>query len=418
MIFALALASLIFPFETKQSAEIVVDLPLRAPACDWAIAGKEAAVADVYLDGKLQQNVFVFGSAEPEAYTIFLGHLEPARHELRVERNAQYSAAACSLVATKTALAVREIPKGDAAYFSIANAPILYARKNTIGKFSDIPLVTYFDESEENGQRILQYTVIFSNEDGGTNTRALMARWGRTTDIEYVYRGPVGTDGIVTRAIIQGRDHKDVDFSGKREGPHPILIPITDNNMVGDNDTSALRFQIAPGRHDAKLQSREAMMPPWTYMMMTKEMIREEKLRQYGVVAGDKISDPRNYLYVDYDVANHDSAVNVNVRLRSGETVYGSSLGRLDYAISRDGWVQTTVELPPKTNATDIGEVSFECLVAPPEKGKAIAHNGTCHVGNAFAFLLGEDFRSSRHLELNVNKDIPTGHALAAIPAR
>ena len=418
MIFAVALASLLFRFEVKQPAEIVVDLPVRAPNCDWAVPGKEAAVADVYIDGKLQQNVFVFGSVEPSAYPLFLGVLTPGHHELRVDRNAQYSAPACNVVATKDTVSAREIPKGDPAYAAIANAPILYARKNTIGKFSDIPLITYFDEIEEGGQKVLQYTVIFSNEDGGTNTRALMARWGRTTDIEYIYRGAVGTDGTITQAIIQGRNHKDVEFAGQREGSHPILIPVTDNNMVGDNDTSALRFQIPPGRHEAKTQTREAMMPPWSYSVMTKEMIREAKLREYGVVEADKISDPRNYLYVDYDVTNHESAVNVNVRLRTAGTIYSSSLGRLDYAISRDGWVQTTVELPPGTKAGDIAEVSFECLVAPPEAGKPIANHGTCHVGQAFGFVLAEDFRASEPLKLNVGRDIPTGQSWGVSTSR
>ena len=69
-----------------------------------------------------------------------------------------------------------------------ANAPILFARLNTVGKFSDIPLLLYCERLQENSEPVLQYTVIFSNEDGGTSTRALMARWGRSTDIEYVYK--------------------------------------------------------------------------------------------------------------------------------------------------------------------------------------------------------------------------------------
>jgi hypothetical protein len=418
MILALALAApLLFQFQVKQPAEITAELSLSAPDCDWAVPGKEAAVADVYLDGKAQQNVFVFGSASPGIYHIFLGRLSPGQHDLRIERNAQYSAPACNVVAKYDRFQVHEIPPGHAAYAMLANAPILYARKNTIGKFSDIPLLAYADQTDENGEKILQYTVIFSNEDGGTNTRALMARWGRTTDIEYVYRGPVRPDGLVSRAIIQGRGHKDVDFSGKKDGTHPILIPVTDNNMVGDDETSALRFQIVPGEHNDALQSREAMMPPWTYEVMTKEMIREGKLRPYGVLDGDKISDPRNYLYVDYDVKNRDSAVNVNVRLKTGQAIYGSSLGRLDYAISRDGWVQTTVELPPNTRPDQIADISFECLVAPPEQGRQIAHSGTCHIGGAYAFLLRQDFAPAQQLRIDVNADFPTGRAIAVVPS-
>jgi hypothetical protein len=149
---------------------------------------------------------------------------------------------------------------------------------------------------------------------------------------------------------------------------------------------------------------------------MTKEMIREGKLRPYGVVAGEKISDPRNYAYIDYDVTNHDSAVNVNVRLSSGRTIYSSSLGRLDYTIFRAGWVQTTIELPPNTKQGDIVEVTFECLVAPPESGKQLAHSGTCHIGNAYGFMLQPDFAPSPRFTVDVNADIPTGQAIALKP--
>ena len=33
----------------------------------------------------------------------------------------------------------------------------------------------------------LRYSVVFSNEDGGTPADRLLATWGRLTDIEYVY---------------------------------------------------------------------------------------------------------------------------------------------------------------------------------------------------------------------------------------
>jgi len=81
---------------------------------------------------------------------------------------------------------------------------VLFARANTVAKPSDIPLIVYCERLSENGVGFLQYTVIFSNEDGGTSTRALMARWGRTTDVEYVYRAFPG------RATIQAKDHKEV----------------------------------------------------------------------------------------------------------------------------------------------------------------------------------------------------------------
>ena len=89
----------------------------------------------------------------------------------------------------------------------LAHGPILYARVNTIGRVTDITLLSYCERLVENGRAVLQYTVIFSNEDGGTSTRALMSRWGRTTDVEYIYRAWLDARGNVERATIQARDH-------------------------------------------------------------------------------------------------------------------------------------------------------------------------------------------------------------------
>src|SRR5207248_4961239 len=102
----------------------------------------------------------------------------------------------------------------------LIHAPILYARPNTIGKFTDIPLITYCERLQEDGFPILQYTVIYSNEDAGTSTRALMARWGRTTDIEWVYKAFLSRNGTEHHATIQAASHKEIQFKGKREGMH------------------------------------------------------------------------------------------------------------------------------------------------------------------------------------------------------
>src|SRR5260221_13254626 len=95
---------------------------------------------------------------------------------------------------------------------------------------------------------------------------------------------------------------------------------------------------------------------------MARELKRENKLRSFGSVDGEKASDPRNYLYIEAKVVNRDSGVAVVVRLRGEDRWFSSHLGRNDYAISRDGWVRTTVELRPGTKAEQIDEIGFECL--------------------------------------------------------
>jgi hypothetical protein len=382
-----------FHFLLSRPAEVVAEISLSSPGSDWSAAGREGAVANVTLDGSHTQNVMVSTGPAPRTYRIFLGEVGPGEHDILVERNAEHSAKGSDLNIQDAKLV--PYTTEDPYYGVLASAPVLYARQNTIDKFSDVPLLAYCERLVENAKPLLQYTVIFSNEDGGTSTRALMARWGRTTDIEYLYRGFLGSDGKVKTARIQGRNHVESDFQGAHDGSHPILIPVTDNNMVGTDGTSALRFQPAPVVVDLTTRSRESVMDehaPYFYDVMVKELEREQKLRPYGIVDGEKISSPRNYLYVDYRASNHNAALAAKVRLKSGEKIQSSDLGRIDYAIARDGVVRTTVELPPGTTADQITEIGFECIVAAPPTGKPIAHSGTCEILQVNkAFLMDQD---------------------------
>src|SRR5688500_2188467 len=96
------------------------------------------------------------------------------------------------------------------------------------------------------GGKRYRYSVIFSNEDGGTPGDRLMATWGRTTDIEYVYSVEVGNDGTIRAEDMQGPDHKILPFAGKREGRHPLLWVSTDNNMVLDTGATTVRYAPVP----------------------------------------------------------------------------------------------------------------------------------------------------------------------------
>ena len=386
-------------FRVTQAAEVVADIEMRAAGFDWAIDGKEAPIASVTTDSGPAQHVMLYAGPAKFHYKLFLGALTQGEHELTI---------AGSGFETRS-VAFREVAGADADFAMLANAPVVFARKNTIGKFTDIPLVLYAERLMEDGHPLLQYTMIFSNEDGGTSTRALMARWGRTTDIEYLYKAYLDPAGKLAKATIQARDHKEIEFTGKRDGAHPLLIPVTDNNMVAGDETSSIRYQIAPVLVDLTNHSREWVMDenPITYEVMQKELVREKKLRPFGVVDGEKISDPRNYLFVDYKATNTGGALAVQVRLKNESRRFSSSLGRTDYAIGRSGWVRTTVELPPGTKADQLAELGFECVV--PAHG----HSGVCQletVDKAF-FLEGPPFFSMRTAAA-----IPTGQTLIFVP--
>lgn len=374
-----ALAQGPFKFHVARTAEVVAELDLASPGSNWGQSGHEAALADILIDGKISQNVMVSTGGDRHTYPIFLGQLAPGEHTLVVEQNKRYSAPGSGL--SPLGARFREIEPGSDDYLAVANAPVLFARRDTLGKFTDIPLIVYVEHLTDSGHSMLQYTVIFSNEDGGTSTRALMARWGRTTDVEYVYKVWLDPRGGMARATIQANGHKEVEFRGRREGAHPLLIPVTDNNMVSDGEPSAIRYQIAPVGADLSRHSREEVIDqhPFAYRIMAEELGREGKLRSFGTVDGQKISDPRNYIYIEAHVDNAHSGLLALVRLKNGTRWLSSNLGREDYAIERDGWVRTTIELPPNSNPSDVAEVGFGCIVVRPDHHE-LPVSGSCRL--------------------------------------
>ncbi|MDX1981891.1 MAG: response regulator [Bryobacteraceae bacterium] len=360
-----------FPFQLDSAAEVVAELDLSAPDADWGRQGRESVLAVLTLDGAKQQNVMVYAGAQRHRYAVFLGPLEPGAHQVKIERHPDLTPRGLNLAIH--GVTYREYKPQDADYAVIASAPVLFARANTLRKFSDIPLLTYCERLPDGS---LRYSVIFSNEDGGTSTRALMARWGRATDIEHVYQVWPDKAGNAVKSLIQTRDHKDVPFQGQRDGQHPLLGVVTDNNMVGEGRTS-IRYQLAPVVVTLNSASREQVMDehPLTYLISARELEREGKLRKFGAFEGTNISNPENYLFVEARVVNKGARLAVLVRLEGDNFFRSSHLGVYDMAIERSGWVRTAIELPPATQPAQVAEIALQCLPEAKSDG-----SGTCRV--------------------------------------
>lgn len=364
----LPIAAKDFPFDSS-GGEMIAELDLSSPASDWAKSGSECAVARVLIDGQLNQHVLVFAERR-DSVKIFLGAVARGSHKLTVERDERYSAAGSNLE-------IRKASFRNESSDLIANAPILFARTDTIGKFSDVPLLMYVERLPAG----LQYTVVFSNEDGGHSTRGLLARWGRTTDIEYIYRLEQAN------GFIQTRDHQDVPFDGEKEGRHPLLIPVTKNNMVGPllQDTAGrgeLRFQLVPIEIELKDHSRETVMDrnPWTYAVASKELIREGRLPEIG--------DPRNYLYIEASIRNANSRLAFKAKSVVDTDWRRSDRGDQRLAVERSGWVRMAIEMAPGTSPKQVTAFALECL---PEGGKPI-----CSAERVSAFFLTPDYVPGR----------------------
>jgi len=144
---------------------------------------------------------------------------------------------------------------------------------------------------------VLTYSLIWSNEDGGTNTPALMARWGRTTDIEWIYSVELDEHGdrVPGTDTYQAANHQTLHFTGRYEDAHAVLSTCTSNNNMCDVADDPMRFFLSTLLTRPADQPREYLMDTnaWTYQIMAKEMIREGKIEAAGPVtaATPEVSD-------------------------------------------------------------------------------------------------------------------------------
>ena len=261
-------------------------------------------------------------------------------------------------------------------YAAARYAPVLYGRNlpDLGGRFqnnrTDTPLVAWHQvlPAATPGHSVIEYSVIWSNEDGGTDTAALMARGV----------GPPTSSGSTgSRSTRQGRRvpgtgvyqapaHATLTFHGHYDGTHPLLETCTANNNVCDKVTDPMRFALSTREVLPAGQPREHEMDlhPWTYQVMAREMVREHQIESPSDPATIEVGDQRSYLYVtvDHDTAPPGSAsavgLAVEVRLKGDPTTYTSHHGNAFLTVNRDDPAATTVELPVGRTAADVASIS------------------------------------------------------------
>jgi len=304
---------------------------------------------DIAVDGEVRTTVLLFSKIGHPAYTALLHALSAGKHGVVVQPSPHWP---WTWGVTVPAIAVA--PAQQSIWMS--HAPALWVRADTVGTSSDLPLLMYVEDMRASGTGLLRYSVIFSNEDGGTATPALLARWGRTTDIEMMYEEE-WRDGKVVNSRYQGPDHKVLDYKGPRDGEHPTLIDATLNNVFLDRGRSAARVALVPILVDLQSATRESVMDkePWTYRRMADELQEEGKTAVYG--------DVRQYLYVEAKLTLQDAAVAASAKGDDG-TWRSSDRGMKDLAVDRNGWVR--IAIPASRTATD---VAFQCYPTKPAPG-------------------------------------------------
>lgn len=360
----------------ERAAEVVAEVRVRCARCDWGRPGREAAVLRLSLDGAYAQHlVLTHGTG---TYRVALGRLEAGSHALQVALDTGVS---CHGVGPVDVDAVRFEPAvaGSPEEEALAHAPYVYLREDSLPRFTDLPLVMWYETDALPSGRRLRYSVIFSNEDGGTPPDRLMATWGRVTDIEYVYGVELDAQGQMVREEYQGKDHTLPAFGGRREGARPLLWVTTRNNMVGESGETTYRVSPAPVPFDLTGVSREAVMDahPWTYAVSAAEVRREGRVRKDARPGSKQIPDPRRFVYVEACADTSDATVAFAVGWRrQGRTEWKwSDAGELKWRIyrSRDngdnGCFRGAVAVAD--GDAPINDLRFRAFVRPLRDGEA-----------------------------------------------
>jgi hypothetical protein len=367
------------PLSVSTAADDHVVLELEA---DDRAARDIAAVGAlvVKVDGQERQLILLTPGTGRTSYDALLGPLPAGVHPIALERSALWTWPEGLRIARMSS---RVVPAAAADSVVLAQTPTLGIRADTIGTASDIPLVLYVEDDRREGRGWIRYSVIISNEDGGTATPALMARWGRTTDIELIYEVEMDGQRLV-RDRFQGPDHEVRAFAGPREGRHPVLLIATLNNMFIDRGKSLATVRPVPRLVNLDRRTRESVMDdnPWIYPLMARELVAEKRI-------GTQIEDPREFLYVEAGLDLSNAAASVKV----GSDADGwkdSTRGRADLAVNRNGWVRIAVHAPARA-----ASLKWECRALAGTPGGVVPR---CGIEWGRVFRLGQDYLPGENL--------------------
>ena len=387
-------------FDVSAPAEVIATITARCNACAWDVAGREAATLTISLDGGYVAHLPLVRQGVAD-YAVLLGGVSAGRHVVRAEVDRDLTATGLKhdTAAVVERIELRSVPRGAPDHIAIALAPILYARPNTIGRFTDVPVFMWYErEPTPRGTRY-RYSVVFTNEDGGTPADRLMATWGRTTDIEYVYSVEVDETGRILGDDFQGPDHKILPFAGKREGLHPLLWVVTDNNMVLDQGATRVRYVPAPAAFPLEGVSREAVMDanPWLYAVAAQELAREGKIADAAPPGRGTIPDPRRFVYIE--ACGEVGAAAIAFELGVRDRWERSDRGVREYKIVRNGCFRAAVPLPDSFGPNDVRALRLITYQRPARDGSSASGAAAVRIDRVnTVFMLDDDHRPGRPL--------------------
>ena len=400
-------------FTSDKSGEFLVKINAKAEGTSWERPGRECAALAISIDGHYDQHLFLLHGALQAEYRVLIGPLSAGEHTLEISWDRAW-ARDLDDAPVINHVELGELNRSDPSLEPLLRAPILYLRKDTLGTFRAMPLVLY---REAEGSSRISYTVIFSGEEGGTGDERLMARWGRTTDIRWCYS--FSRNGPESGESFAARNEHSLPFHGEHDGSHPRLYGAPGSNHFSDrtSDTATVRLRMAPVEATIRNTSRESVMDqyPWTYLTMARELEREGKMESPGDPRTARISDPRNYAYIEVCAQQRGTEIYFDMLLRGQPRWYSSDHSDAYSRIERSGCFRSAIELPPGTRTDDLQLLRIHCLPAAlPEDGKPMSSPRAEILSVNKVFFLTQDYRPGENLlDRTLKTRINPGRSLA-----
>lgn len=394
------------PFTVAAAGEGVATLNMNTVGSDWSSADNESVVVTYDLDGTPLGQLVIYNGGTPTDYRVLLGALTAGDHTIGLHYEKSLSPTIHAVAVVDASADVEAIAPSDPRYAFTRYAPILRGIDTDLNPVSnhpgnavsDTPLIVYASAEPHAGFTTYGYTLIWSNEDGGTglNPDVLIAKFGRTTDIEGIVEVDVDD---TTGNLIEARYRPDESGSlatytmPLRGGTHPVVRTATANGLIQQDGESTLNFGLPPfAFNDAGVPRELGMdLDPVSYRIMAVEMDREQKVESSGNPATKKLSDARNYLYIDYDIdVSASGQVLRGIAVIDGVTYYSDhNLGFSAFQNPRiaDGIGRLAIEVPPGTIIDDIQQYGLQGTTTM---------SGT--LASADAFLIRNDYALSAKL--------------------
>ncbi|WP_052702971.1 hypothetical protein [Paenibacillus beijingensis] len=412
-----------YSFSLQEKGFVELDLKASS-ASDWREKDRESAFVRLYVNGVYNQDIILFYGNAPFVYQRMLGCFEAGEYELYAEFRDRESAPLVTSARIER-IDVRCVPAESPLASVYRHTPLVYGRNLTHpyeSRFTDTPLLLFYSLTESGGRTVIEYQMMFSHEDEGTPGPLLMSKWGRTTDIEWMYRVELDSDGQLLHAEYQGPHHVTTPFRGGYElGGHPVLQAATGNGNFTDEVRSGYCYLLPPlYRWQPQREPRERVMDhyPFAYQVTNWEMQRQYELEQPCNPESFALADQRSYLFVQtskHPSSDHhshhtglvdhlqDACLDIQVRLEGSDVWYSSSFHDLRLQEFRAAYqgpyshFATTVKLPKPGALQDVAEIRAVLL---PDGAERMTVSGLK------AFMLGDDYLPLPGIESGVTIEL------------